>query len=90
MTEYPFVHKFAYSNMFTNFIFHKDFIKILEKIMHIKGVLNIGGSGKSVYNFAKKTNPNIKKIKIKNTKNINIPLNSLMNLTKLNKILKKK
>ena len=90
MTEYPFVHKFAYSNMFTNFIFHKDFIKILEKILHIKGVLNIGGSGKSVYNFAKKTNPNIKKIKIKNTKNINIPLNSLMNLTKLNKILKKK
>ena len=90
MTEYPFIHKFAYSNMFTNFIFHKDFIKILEKILHIKGVLNIGGSSKSVYNFAKKTQPNIKKIKIKNTKNINIPLNSLMNLTKLNKILKKK
>ena len=90
MTEYPFIHEFAYSNMFTNFIFHKDFIKILEKILHIKGVLNIGGSSKSVYNFAKKTQPNIKKIKIKNTKNINIPLNSLMNLTKLNKILKKK
>ena len=90
MTEYPFVHKFAYSNMFTNFIFHKNFIKILEKILHVKGVLNIGGSAKSVYNFAKKINPNIKKMKIKNTKMINIPLNSLMNLTKLNKILKKK
>ena len=89
MTEDPFIHKFAYSNMFTNFIFHKDFIKILEKILHVKGILNIGGSAKSVYNFAKKSNPNIKKIKIKNTKNINIPLNSLMNLTKLNKILKK-
>ena len=90
MTEYPFVHKFAYSNMFTNFIFYKNFIKILEKILHVKGVLNIGGSAKSVYNFAKKSNPNIKKMKIKNTKMINIPLNSLMNLTKLNKILKKK
>ena len=76
--------------MFTNFIFHKNFIKILEKILHVKGVLNIGGSAKSVYNFAKKSNPNIKKMKIKNTKMINIPLNSLMNLTKLNKILKKK
>ena len=38
MTEYPFVHKFAFSNMFTNFIFHKDFIKILEKVLHIRGV----------------------------------------------------
>ena len=43
MAEYPFVHKFAYSNMFTNFIFHKDFIKILEKVLHVRGILNIGG-----------------------------------------------
>jgi dTDP-4-dehydrorhamnose reductase len=89
MTEDPFIHKFAYSNMFTNFIFHKDFIKILEKILHVKGILNIGGSAKSVYNFAKKSNPNIKKLKLKPKKKINMPLNSLMNLTKLNKILKK-
>ena len=89
MTEYPFIHKFAYSNMFTNFIFHKDFIKILEKVFHVRGVLNIGGSAKSVYNFAKKDNPKIKKLKINTKKKINIPLKSLMNLTKLNKILKK-
>jgi len=90
MTEYPFIHKFAYSNMFTNFIFHKDFVKILEKIFHIKGVLNIGGPAKSVYNFAKKSNPKIKKLIIKNVKKTNIPLNSIMNLAKLDKILKKK
>ena len=89
MTEYPFIHKFAYSNMFTNFIFHKDFIKILEKVLHVRGILNIGGPSKSVYSFAKKNNPNIKKLKLKSTKKINMPLNSLMNLTKLNKILKK-
>ena len=90
MTEYPFVHKFAYSNMFTNFIFHKDFVKILEKIFHIKGVLNIGGPAKSVYNFAKKSNPKIKKLIIKNVKKTNIPVNLIMNLAKLDKILKKK
>ena len=75
--------------MFTNFIFHKNFIKILEKTLHVKGVLNIGGSAKSVYSFAKKSNPNIKKLKLKTTKKINMPLNLLMNLTNLNKILKK-
>jgi hypothetical protein len=76
--------------MFTNFIFHKDFIKILEKVLHTRGILNIGGPAKSVYSFAKKNNPNIKKLKLKTSKKINIPLNSLMNLTKINKILKKK
>ena len=90
ITEYPFVHKFAFSNMFTNFIFHKDFIKILEKVLHIRGVLNIGGSAKSVYEFAKKSNPKVKKMKINTANKFNMPLNLLMNLTKLNKILKKK
>ena len=89
MTEFPFVHKYAFSNMFTNFIYHKDFIKILEKVLHVKGILNIGGPPKSVYNFAKKYNPNIKKLRIKKTNKAKLPLNSLMNLTKLNKILKK-
>ena len=42
MTEKPFVHKSAYANMITNFIFHEDFIKIF-KVMHLKGILNIGG-----------------------------------------------
>ena len=34
-------------------------------------------------------NPNIKKLRVKKTNKAKIPLNSLMNLTKLNKILKK-
>ena len=71
------------------FIIH-NFIKILEKVLHIRGVLNIGGSAKSVYEFAKKTNPKVKKLKTKTKNKFNMPLNSLMNLTKLNKILKKK
>ena len=36
MTEKPFVHKSAYANMLTNFIFHEDIIPILKKIIHKK------------------------------------------------------
>ena len=54
MTEKPFVHKSAYANMITNFIFHEDFIKIFKRIMHLKGILNIGGKTSSVYNFVRK------------------------------------
>ena len=33
MTERPFVHKSAYANMITNFIFHDDFAKIFIKVI---------------------------------------------------------
>ena len=89
MTEYPFVHKSAFSNMYTNFIYHKDFIKILENILHEKGIMNVGGKSMSVFKFAKKNNPKIKEIKLTGNKKVNVPLKSLMNLKKLNKVLKK-
>ena len=88
MTEYPFIHEYAFSNMFTNFIFHKDFIKIMEKVLNQKGVLNIGGKSMSVYNFAKKYKPNVKQSRIKKNSQNKIPSSSLMNLNKLNKLLK--
>ena len=65
MTEKPFVHNKAFANVFTNFIFHEDFIKIFKKIINLKGVINVGGPSKSVFAFAKKSNPKIKKIFIK-------------------------
>ena len=86
----PFVHEFAFADMITNFIFHDEFIKIFKKIINQKGVINIGGKTRSVYDFARKYNPKIKKIYLKKNKNLKLPINSSMNLSKLNKILKKK
>ncbi len=86
MTEYPFIHKKAYTNMYTNFIYHKDLVKILEKTYNKKGVLNIGGPSKSVYDFVKKDNPNVKKKKLKLNKKNTLSLKSLMSLQKLKKI----
>ena len=88
MTEKPFVHKAAYVDMITNFIFHEDFIKIFKKIINKRGILNIGGASKSVYKFAKIYNPKIKKIYLKSS-TPKMPKNSSMNLQKLKKFLKK-
>jgi dTDP-4-dehydrorhamnose reductase len=88
MTEKPFVHKEAFADMFTNFIFHDEFIKIFKKVMNKKGIINIGGKSKSVFNFAKQYNKKVKKTFLKNTKKLHIPVNSSMNLEKINKILK--
>ena len=89
MTEKPFVHKKAFANMFTNFIYHEDFVKIFKRLINKKGIINVGGPTKSVYNFAKKDNPKIKKIFLKNKKKSLIPINSSMNLRKLKSILRK-
>ncbi len=88
MTEKPFVHKKAYYNVNSNFMFHDELVEILPHILKQKGILNIGGDEQSIYNFAKKFNPNTKRIKA--TKKLKIPLKQTMNLSLLKKILKKK
>ena len=87
MTEKPFIHKKAFSNVKLNFIFHEDLANILIKVLDVKGVLNIGGPTNTIYNFAKKYNPNIKKIiNKKNSKN-SFPPKPFMSLLKLKKII---
>jgi len=85
MTEKPFLHKQAYTNLKSNFMFHQDLVKILPKIINQNGIINIGGKSQSIYNFVKKFNPKIKK-KVKRSNNY--PLNQSMNLNKLQKIIK--
>ena len=86
MTEKPFVHNKAYSNLKSNFMFHEDLVKILPKIIKQKGILNVGGKSQSVFSFAKKYNSKVKKIKAK--KSSNLPLNQTMNLAKSKKIVR--
>ena len=56
MTEKPFVHKQAFDNVKSNFIFHEDVAKILIKLINKKGTINLGGKSQTIYKFAKKYN----------------------------------
>ena len=86
MTEKPFVHKKAFSNVKTNFLFHEDVVPILFRLLNCKGIINIGGKKQTIYNFAKQTNKKVKKALAKKNQ---VPLNSTLNLKKMKKILKK-
>ena len=88
MTEKPFVHKKAFANVKLNFIFHEDIAKILIKLLSKKGVINVGGKTRTIYNFAKQYNPKVKKIYIKKNSKYNFPLNPYMNLSKIRKIIR--
>lgn len=85
MTEKPFTHKSAFKDVRTNFIFHNDFAKILIKVINHKGIINIGGKTQTIYQFAKKSNKFVKKVKSKGE----LPKNIDMNLNKLKKLIKK-
>lgn len=88
MTEKPFIHKKAFTNVKMNFLFHDELAKILVKIIHKKGIINVGGPAQAVYKFAKKYNSKVKKIFVKKNSIFRYPLNPYMNLSKLKKILK--
>ncbi len=83
MCEKPFIHKSAFYDIKTNFIFQEDVAKMIPKLLNRRGIINIGGKIQSVYNFAKKYNNKIKKVSGKKI----FPPNPSMNLTKLKKIL---
>ena len=84
MTEKPFTHKSAYSNLISNFMYHEDLVDLLPKIINQKGILNVGGKSQSIYDFAKSKKLNLKKIQVK--KSSGLPFRQDMSLKKLNKI----
>ncbi len=86
MTEKPFMYDKAFTNLKSNFLFHEELALILPKLVNKKGIINIGGKPQSIYSFAKKYNPKVKKIKA--PKNFKLPLNQSMNIGKLKKIIK--
>lgn len=87
MTEYPFVHKEAFADSFNSFLYHHDVAKIIFKLLNVKGILNLGGTAQSIYNFVKKKNLNVKKIFLKDKPNIKMPKNSTINISRLKKLL---
>ena len=84
MCEKPFLHKKAFYDIETNFIYHDDVAKIIPKILDKTGIINVGGKIQTVYGFAKTLNKNIKKISGKKL----FPPKPSMNVKKINNLMK--
>ena len=88
MTEKPFVHKKAFNDVEMNFMYHEDFAKYLLKLIDHKGIINVGGPTKIVYDFAKKLTKMFHQCQPKKFGK-KYPLKQSMNLSKLKKIIGK-
>ncbi len=85
MTEKPFVHNEAFTDAKANFLYQEQVAKIIPKILDEKGILNIGSENiETMYDFAKKSKPNVKKSSIKKIKYF--PADSSVNIEKLESI----
>jgi len=65
MSERPFAYSQAYSDIKANFLYHDEVITIIPKIINLSGIYNLGGKIQSIYEFAKKTRNDVKKISAK-------------------------
>ena len=83
ISQSPFVHKKAFKNIKINFLYQNEAARIILKLINKKGIINLGGNSNSVYDFAKRTNPNVKKIYLRNKK---YPKNLTMHTGKLKKL----
>ena len=82
MTDYPFVHNKALKGAYSSFMYNKDISKIIPFILDLKGVLNVGGNKREIYNFASKFSKNkILPLSIKKIKNF--PRDSSVDIKKL-------
>ena len=89
MTEKPFIHKKALTDVYLNFIFQDKIARVIPKLIRLKGIINVGGPIQTVYQFAKKFNPTVKKISLKQIKDVTFKKKMSMNISKFRKILKK-
>ncbi len=89
ITDFPFVHKKAIKGAISSFIYNKSVSKIIPYLLDEKGIINVGGKKRDIFDFAKKFSDskilpiNLKKIK-------KFPKNSSININRFKKILKKK
>ena len=88
MTEKPFIHQKAFSDVEMNFMFHESFAKNLLKLIDKKGIMNVGGKKQTVLNFARKYNKKINKLSAKKIYGKKYPLKQTMNIDLYTKTIK--
>lgn len=83
MTEKPFPHPKALTDMRKSSIYTDEVADIIFKLLNENGTINVGGEPKSVYDFVKEANPNIKKIRLKDIRDVNMASDCSMNTSRM-------
>ena len=87
MCNEPFPHNRGAIDVKKSLIYNSEAAEITHKLLKETGVINVGGKSQSVYDFAKRDNPNLQKISRKDIKDVNIAPDTSMDISKLKNII---
>ena len=87
MTERPFVHEKALVDSQKSLMYIDEAANICLQVLDEQGIINLGGEPTNSYDFIKDERPEVKKIYRKDILDVNMAIDSSMNLNKLQGIL---
>jgi hypothetical protein len=61
--------------------------KLVLRLLDFKGVINVGGEPRYIYDFVKEHDPNIDKISLKDISDVKVAPNPYMNIDKMKRLL---
>lgn len=88
LCDYPFPHTSALIDVKKSLIYHHNAAPAILALLDENGIINLGGISQNVYDFAKKSNPEINEIRSSDIKDVIIAPNTSMNTQKLQGIIK--
>tara|TARA_Y100000310_G_C20539570_1_gene742535 strand:- start:168 stop:884 length:717 start_codon:yes stop_codon:yes gene_type:complete len=87
MTERPFVHPKALVDSRKSLMYIDEAASVCLKLLNQTGIINMGGEPTNTYDFIKQDQPDIDKIYRKDIQDVNMAIDSTMNLSKLQEVL---
>tara|TARA_R100000231_G_scaffold51750_1_gene43604 strand:+ start:1119 stop:1838 length:720 start_codon:yes stop_codon:yes gene_type:complete len=87
MNKKPFPHPKALVDMKKSLMYIGEAAAITLKLLDKKGTVNIGGKSQSVYEFVKKSNPNVGKVYLSDINDVNMAKDCSMNTSKMKELL---
>ena len=83
MANKPFPHKNALADVTKSFIYDDDAAKITLQLMDENGIINVGGRAETVYEFARRENPDVEKAFLQDVEDVAMGVDSSMDISKL-------
>jgi len=89
MNNKPFPHLKAIVDIKKSLIYDDEAAQITHRLLGEKGIINVGGKSRSIYDFAKEENPDIEKMYFDDVKDVEIAKNTTLNIDKMKRLLEK-
>ena len=79
----PFPHMNALADVTKSFIYNDEAARITLRLLDETGIINVGGRAETVYEFARRENPDVGKTFLKDVEDVAMGVDSSMDVSKL-------